>query len=281
MAIQFDNSNTGVVTLRPATSGTVTLTLPSADGTNGQALTTNGSGQLAFTTVGGAEADTLATVTGRGATTATAVVITNSTASTTTSTGALTVAGGVGVAGALQIGGNLTSNNSLFTIGVSPTGAFQSGKSIKLEAGSTLASDYNGGDVTIKGGNGAEYTSAGAVVITGGNADTGNGGGLYLTAGNCAGATGASITINPAAGFIGNGGSIVLQAGANAGLGFANVQITRTTASTSTTTGALTVAGGLGVAGAIYAGNIFSNGVQLAPASAGQSFITAMVFGGI
>jgi hypothetical protein len=53
MAIQFDNTNTGVATLKPATTGTIALTLPSADGTSGQALTTNGSGQLAFTTVGG------------------------------------------------------------------------------------------------------------------------------------------------------------------------------------------------------------------------------------
>jgi hypothetical protein len=53
MAIQFDNTNTGTATLRPATSGTIALTLPSADGTSGQAITTDGSGNLAFTTVGG------------------------------------------------------------------------------------------------------------------------------------------------------------------------------------------------------------------------------------
>ena len=53
MAIQFDNTNTGVATLKPASSGTLTLTLPTADGTSGQAITTNGSGQLAFSTVGG------------------------------------------------------------------------------------------------------------------------------------------------------------------------------------------------------------------------------------
>ena len=51
MAIQFDNSNAGTITLKPATTGTPTLILPSADGTNGQALTTNGSGQLSFSTV--------------------------------------------------------------------------------------------------------------------------------------------------------------------------------------------------------------------------------------
>jgi hypothetical protein len=65
-----------------------------------------------------AEADTLATVTGRGATTSTAVSITNSTASSSTSTGALIVSGGVGVGGALNvggavvIGGNLTVNGT-------------------------------------------------------------------------------------------------------------------------------------------------------------------------
>lgn len=50
MAIQFDNSNTGVVTLKPASSGSYSLTLPSADGTNGQVLQTDGSGVLSFAT---------------------------------------------------------------------------------------------------------------------------------------------------------------------------------------------------------------------------------------
>jgi len=53
-----------------------------------------------------AEADTLATVMSRGATTATAMTITNATASTTTGTGALKVTGGVGVGGNLNVGGN-------------------------------------------------------------------------------------------------------------------------------------------------------------------------------
>ena len=56
-------------------------------------------------TITGTEADTLATVTGRGATTATAIAITNTTASTTVDTGALTVDGGVGMNGNLFVGG--------------------------------------------------------------------------------------------------------------------------------------------------------------------------------
>lgn len=64
-----------------------------------------------------AETDTLATVTGRGATTASAVSITNSTASTTTGTGALIVTGGVGVGGALNVGGAAAVGGSLTITG--------------------------------------------------------------------------------------------------------------------------------------------------------------------
>ena len=64
-----------------------------------------------------AESDTLSTVTGRGATTATAVSITNSTASTTTGTGALIVTGGVGIGGALNVGGNTGVTGNLTITG--------------------------------------------------------------------------------------------------------------------------------------------------------------------
>jgi hypothetical protein len=50
MAIQFDNTNTGTVTLKPPSSGTPSFILPSSDGSNGDILTTDGSGQLSFTT---------------------------------------------------------------------------------------------------------------------------------------------------------------------------------------------------------------------------------------
>lgn len=48
MAINFDNSNAGVITLKPGVSGTVTFALPIADGTAGQFIRTDGAGTLSF-----------------------------------------------------------------------------------------------------------------------------------------------------------------------------------------------------------------------------------------
>jgi len=55
------------------------------------------------------EVDTLATVTGRGASTATAISITNATASTTKTTGALVVTGGIGTSGDVFAGGDVVA----------------------------------------------------------------------------------------------------------------------------------------------------------------------------
>jgi len=61
-------------------------------GTNGQVLTTNGSGALSWTTAGGFDGSTV-------------ITISNTTAATSTTTGALKVSGGVGVAGNIFAGG--------------------------------------------------------------------------------------------------------------------------------------------------------------------------------
>lgn len=53
MPIPLNHAGAGTVTLKAPSGGTVTLTLPSADGTNGQVLTTDGSGQLTFSTPAG------------------------------------------------------------------------------------------------------------------------------------------------------------------------------------------------------------------------------------
>ena len=53
MPIPLNHSGAGVITLKAPASGTLTLTLPIADGTSGQVLSTNGSGVLSFATAGG------------------------------------------------------------------------------------------------------------------------------------------------------------------------------------------------------------------------------------
>lgn len=60
-----------------------------------------------YLTEAGVEADTLETVTARGATTPSALIVTNITSSTTETTGAVVVTGGVGVGENLNVGGNV------------------------------------------------------------------------------------------------------------------------------------------------------------------------------
>ena len=62
------------------------------------------------------ETDTLATVTGRGATTATAISLTNTTQSTSISTGALIISGGVGIAKSVYVGETLYAASKSFLI---------------------------------------------------------------------------------------------------------------------------------------------------------------------
>jgi hypothetical protein len=50
MALQFDNSSSGAVTLKPNASGNWSFTMPSTDGTSGQFLGTNGSATAAWFT---------------------------------------------------------------------------------------------------------------------------------------------------------------------------------------------------------------------------------------
>lgn len=72
-------------------------------------------------TITATEADTLATVTGRGTTTSDALTFTNATASTNTTSGALVVTGGVGIGGNANVGGNLAVTGNLTVNGTTTT----------------------------------------------------------------------------------------------------------------------------------------------------------------
>ena len=201
----------------------------------------------------------------------TGVLTISSTASTTsTTTGALIITGGVGIGGSLFVGGVVTATSFVGNIYATNTASIQVGFAttasnvvvstasnnasyyitfvsttsgqlgILSDAGSKLT--YNPGTnvLTISSTASTTSTTTGALIITGG---VGIGGGLYV--GGVVTAT--SIVITGAAGS----GSIT-------GVGFISAStatITSTATSTSTTTGALIVTGGVGIGGAIYAGN--------------------------
>ena len=115
-------------------SGTVTYTWPAGDGSNGQVLYTNGSAGLAWTTPGaaggggsgvqsGAQYEVaFYTATGssvagsstfKNDTAAANVTITHTTASTSTTTGALVISGGVGIAGSIWSGQHIVTNTTV------------------------------------------------------------------------------------------------------------------------------------------------------------------------
>jgi hypothetical protein len=109
--------------------------LANSAGTTGQVLTTNGAGATSWTTLVGAVSSvsgsgagisvstttgavvvwntgTLQSVTSRGSSTNVAVSITNISASTSTTTGALLVSGGVGVGGSVYVGNRVGFTNA-------------------------------------------------------------------------------------------------------------------------------------------------------------------------
>ena len=123
----FNSADTFYTAIKSNASTNVTYTLPATDGSNGQALTTNGSATLSWTTItGGAGGGgtgvqaggefeiayytaTGASVSGsstfKNDTTAAKVSVTHTTSSISSSTGALVVSGGVGIGGSLWVTG--------------------------------------------------------------------------------------------------------------------------------------------------------------------------------
>ena len=169
-------------------------------GTNGQVLTTNGSGALTWTTAGGFDGSTV-------------ITISNTTAATSTTTGALKVSGGVGVAGNIFAGGNIVATGKITTTDViqgqniTATGWIQSNGNIDagsswvngsvLSASSTLfswgnqaATSTTTGDLIVAGGAGigGNIYSGGDIVATG-NITAAN----IVTTGSTGNITGANV----------------------------------------------------------------------------------------
>jgi hypothetical protein len=173
------------------------------------------------------------------------LAISNATASTTTTTGALTVAGGVGVVGNINAG-NVAGTTLTGNVTSSGTSSFSTATI------STLAN--------VTATTASTTTTTGALRVAGGVGVVGN-----INAGNVAGTT-----------LTGNVTSTGTSSFATATIStLANV--TATTASTTTTSGALRVAGGVGVVGNLYAGGTairFTGNVASTSTTTGTVVIT-------
>ena len=190
-----------------------------------------------------------------------AALIQNTTTSTSTTSGALQVAGGVGIAGALYTGGNLVILGNSY-IGPVPTTFNYSAAPLNLT--NSLA--------------GALKTQLN-LINTGGGAGAGSAIDFY-TYTSVAGGSNPETRISTTddgnySGYIGFWTKTPGNSGANSLVerlrvdSAGNVVVFQTTTSTSTTTGALVVNGGVGVAGALYANNF--NGVSLYAGTIGNT----------
>jgi len=191
------------------------------------------------------------------------MTVSNTNASTSTTTGALVVSGGAGISGALFTGGNISSSDTLNATANVRTG--------NLIANSTATStSTTTGALVVSGGAGIS-----GALFTGGNissSDTVNATANVRTGNLIANSTVTStstttgaLVVSGGAGISGalfTGGNIsssdTVNATANVRTG--NLIANSTVTSTSTTTGALVVTGGAGISGNIYVGgNIFTS----------------------
>jgi hypothetical protein len=165
-------------------------------------------------------------------------VVTDATASTTKTTGAVTVIGGIGV------GGDIHASDVNFENATLDSAIIQN---------TTAATDKTSGALQVAGGTGitgalfgstAEFD--GITKVTNGTASSAKGNGALIVSGGL-GVTGAIY------------GSAVNFEGAEVD----NLTVTDTTVATSNTNGAVTIAGGLGVIKDIYAAQYHGDGSQL------------------
>jgi hypothetical protein len=173
------------------------------------------------------------------------IVLTDTTATVSATTGALKVAGGVGIAGNVYVGGTLTAT--------SVTVSSINGTALTINASGTASTSATNGVLVVSGGvgiSGSVYAgniySNGAQVLT-----SAAGGGFVstLTAG-----TDTAVSTSSGAVIVWNTSTLQTVTGRGATTNNA-ISITNATASTGTSTGALKISGGVGVAESVYVGN--------------------------
>jgi hypothetical protein len=249
-----------------------------------------------------ASIDTLALVTGRGATTATALTFTNTTASTSPTTGALVISGGVGISGNINVNGfifpslsasitatgstqgtatTLTTDHNVIGAGAAATGVIlptpqlgqkmmiinrtSSSAAILIYPASGGAIDSNGTNtgVSLPFGNSITVLADTTTQWYSTQSGTNTSGGGAVT--SVTGITG-QIVASPTTGAV----VLSLPSTITEALTFS-----AGVASSSTTTGTLIVTGGIGLSGSLYSAvSVTTGGTQATSTTTGASIIT-------
>ena len=215
MAIQFDNTNTGSITLAPATTGSWSLALPTALGTAGQFLTTNAAGVLGYTNSSGGSLTGFSVALNTAAPNATKNVSSFTSVAPSTDAGiALTTKFTGGTAGSITtcipdnttVGGNARGSNAIdFQFASQRTAATQVASSsysaILGGANNTVSGNYS----SVLGGNGNSVSGSFSVICGGtGNSVVANQSVIFGGTANLIPSTGST---GPSVIFGGRGGT--------------------------------------------------------------------------
>ena len=221
-------------------NGAEVITTSTLDVFNGIVQSITGGADISVTTSTGdiviSNTSTLETVTGRGSSSTHAITISNATASTTSTEGALVVTGGLGVGGSINAGNVYDNANRVLTT-VSPIGGTAiTISSLSTSNGNTTFTINNAGVVNLSG---SQYLGVSAAT---GTITLENNGVQSLTAGTettVTASTGSNIAVNVTSTL-----QNVTSRGATTDRA---ISITNATQSTTSTDGALTVSGGVGI----------------------------------
>jgi hypothetical protein len=186
-----------------------------------------------------------------------AVNMASAIASNSTTSGALTVVGGVGIQGALYVGGITTaggiSMGGALTVGGGITAARLDLGTGVMKSGSITTGAFSANTLGASGGNQSSSVSSGDLVVVGG---AGIGKNLFVGGGIT-----AAGSLDLGSGAIRTSGSLNCGNIVSAGTFQANsLNASFNTTSTSTGSGSLILAGGAGIAGALNVGGGMSAG---------------------
>ena len=188
------------------------------------------------------------------------VTVANAINSTSSTTGALVVTGGVGISNDVFVAGKLSIGTT------NHANPLEVGGGIAVSQSGTLLFGRNSyGFVDY----GTTPARAGARVFSAGPVADQLGTFTVMQAASNLGIVAFPLYINPLSQVILGGTDFTIPSNTANVIINGSIYISNTSVATSTSTGALQVAGGAGIAGNVYAGSVFDNGIRVVSTSSG------------